>query len=530
MDFDIGDLFVDQKKEEAERSKELEQQRFGEKRDREERLESTAAGVDKVLMDMGKFIGKYTDQITPGFFKRYQNAKIYDLSIKEAVLSVDDQNLKIKKTIYKEFQHHKVHQQIEADERAQRLAEIKLRDEVYKPIIAAQLAKEEQAQRADYQRRREIQLQSVQARIDKEKKELADLVERELYERRSLLHSHWSQQAPRFKAAANSKRREHDDQLEADYEQGLVDTYSEWDHRKFNQARLQTEAPGYLDNHDLTYDKERFGIFGRAGRNTDPDREGDELLEEGAEDAKYEPFLDSHDVKVFHSEPNVRFEEKNEVRLEAQADVHRNQQLYDALKGDCKELSATMERMCQIREMTERDLYQIQQEECQSEGERYLIPPKRLPGALEIESIHDTKERLALTKRRIADLQYSINKTDEKKRNAEAQMLTLARDIAVGKDVNKKLDADLQLFNGPLGMLPVVLGRSLQRVQGLDVHTANPKVFLEAVTQQSRFVELKEMGKVVQKVFKERNATDQAIWITNEEHMGVKDELNKIHR
>ena len=164
----MDELFVDEKKEEANRVKELGQQRFGEKRDREERLESTAAGVDRALLDMGKFIGSYTEKITPRFFKRYQNAKIFDLSIKEAVLSVDEQNVKIKKTIYKELHQHQVHKQMEADDRAKRLAEIQLRDEIYKPIVAAQQAKEEQAQRADYQRRREIQLHSVQARIDKE--------------------------------------------------------------------------------------------------------------------------------------------------------------------------------------------------------------------------------------------------------------------------------------------------------------------------------------------------------------------------
>ena len=128
--------------------------------------------------------------------------------------------------------------------------------------------------------------------------------------------------------------------------------YDEWSQRNFNKARLQTEAPGYLDNtKDVTVGRERFGIFGKHGsRNrTDPDGQGDELFEEDMEDEKFDPFLDTQDVKVFSSQPNVYYEERNERKLETQSDVLRHQQLYDALKRDCKMLSESMERMCQMR-------------------------------------------------------------------------------------------------------------------------------------------------------------------------------------
>ena len=73
-----------------------------------------------------------------------------------------------------------------------------------------------------------------------------------------------------------------------------------------------------------------------------------------------------------------------------------------------------------------------------------LIPPKRLPGEADKETIHDRRERWNLMKRRISDLQYSINKADERKRSAESQMLTLAKKIAMGKDKNNQLGADLE--------------------------------------------------------------------------------------
>jgi hypothetical protein len=325
-----------------------------------------------------------------------------------------------------------------------------------------------------------------------------------------------------------AQKRYHD-QLDADYRQGVDDLYSEFGNRTYNQARLQTEAPGYLDNHDLTVGRERFGIFGRKGRNTDPHAQGDELLEEDMEDAKYEPFLDNFDVKIFHSEPNTYYEEKNEARYEQHADVARDQQLYDALKVDCKALADTMERMCQMREIAERDLYQIEQESKLAEGDRYRIPPKTLPGELEIAPMHDRWERHNLAKRRIDDLQYSINKADERKRAAEAQMLSLAKNIAVGKEQSKRMDADLLPINGQLGMLPVVVGHSLGRVKGLNVHTAYPKQFLAAVTAQSHYISLKELSKDVQKAFKARNEHDQQMWLHHEENIGVKSDFDRLN-
>ena len=293
--------------------------------------------------------------------------------------------------------------------------------------------------------------------------------------------------------------------------------YDEWSQRKFNKARLQTEAPGYLDNtKDITVGRERFGIFGKHGGHTDPDGQGNELYEEDMEDEKYEPLLDTQDVKVFHSQPNVYYEERNEKKLETQSNVLHHQQLYDALKRDCKMLSESMEQMCQMREMTERDAYQIENEQKLELGNRFEIPPKTLPGDVDMEPMHDRHGRLVLLRRRISDIQYSINKTDERKRLAEGQMLTLAKKIAVGKDLSKQQEAELKSINGPMGMIPVVIGHSLQRVKGLDVHSANPREFLQAVTTQSRYIELKEMGKVVQKVFRDRNSLDQTMWITHQ--------------
>ena len=79
-------------------------------------------------------------------------------------------------------------------------------------------------------------------------------------------------------------------------------------------------------------------------------------------------------------------------------------------------------------------------------------------------------------------------------------------------------------------MLPVVVGHSLRKVKGLSVHQAKPKDFMDAVRQQSKFVELKEISKDALKQFKDRNSLDQQLWITAQEKMGRKGELEKVHK
>ena len=79
-------------------------------------------------------------------------------------------------------------------------------------------------------------------------------------------------------------------------------------------------------------------------------------------------------------------------------------------------------------------------------------------------------------------------------------------------------------------MLPVVVGHSLRKVKGLSIHQARPKDFLEAVRQQSKFVDLKEISKDALKQFKDRNSLDQQLWITAQEKLGRKGELEKVHK
>ena len=112
---------------------------------------------------------------------------------------VQDVNNAVKVTMIKELQKFERDQNNLAAARQQRMDEVALRDEVYRPVYDAAKAKVEEDNRMDYTRRRELQLKEVQAKIDLEKRELEERIERELYERRRVLQEHWSEQAPVYR-------------------------------------------------------------------------------------------------------------------------------------------------------------------------------------------------------------------------------------------------------------------------------------------------------------------------------------------
>ena len=80
MDFDISDLMGGG----GRGGKKKGDPDFHAVRDRADRFDAAALGeVDRVLEDMGKKISEYTDRVTPGFMKRWKNAKIFDLTLRE---------------------------------------------------------------------------------------------------------------------------------------------------------------------------------------------------------------------------------------------------------------------------------------------------------------------------------------------------------------------------------------------------------------------------------------------------------------
>lgn len=194
-----------------------------------------------------------------------------------------------------------------------------------------------------------------------------------------------------------------------EYNDNINSIYDEWSNRELIRVKSQVEAPGYNSNNDVTYGRERFGIFGQEGYNIDIDGEGNELRDEedsndngnkskfsnennSRRNDNYDEYKNEHDnsnnseynddynddyndnntnenenygalneVHVFTPNPNTDYENLNITTINLKSDILRNKELYSALQYDCKEYSSAIERMCQIREIHERDIYQIKQ-------------------------------------------------------------------------------------------------------------------------------------------------------------------------
>ena len=81
------------------------------------------------------------------------------------------------------------------------------------------------------------------------------------------------------------------------------------------------------------------------------------------------------------------------------------------------------------------------------------------------ECMYECMHEYVYAYRKIAELQHSINIADERKRNTEAQMLSLAQKLAVHKEVKGAIDKNLSEFNyGAGNMLPIVVGRSIAKI------------------------------------------------------------------
>ena len=355
--------------------------------------------------------------------------------------------------------------------------------------------------------------------------------EKEDAKRRTNLTNYWGKNAKIFETEAAVTKEANRYRTTQEYKENVDGTYEEWTNREFQRTRMQVEAPGYLDNHDTSPLGIRFGLFGRSGRNTDPDGQGEELMYAAGNGKSFEymPELDAHDVKVFSSEPNTLYEERNLDLMNSVADTTQQKVLYEALKHDSKMFSDAMERMCQMREIIERDIFQVKQE-VSLDGLNLLGPPRRQPVKSEMETTQDRRERIHTLETKAKDLQYSIDVSDKKKRGVEAQMLTLARSIAVGKETNKQLEEDVRQVNGDLGMLPMIIGKGLQTVKGLNTNTGRPKEFMDAVRHQSKFIGIKDMGQAAQKIHRERGVLDQKLWIERMGSNAVKNDAERVNK
>jgi hypothetical protein len=224
------------------------------------------------------------------------------------------------------------------------------------------------------------------------------------------------------------------------------------------------------------------------------------------------PGVDDYQVQLWSSLPISDFEEKVTRQQDAEAAQQRVEALYAALNAECQRLQRSMDRMCTLREAASRDLVQVQRE-TQELAMQQRGPPRREAYAKEVELEHRHKTRAARLRRHADELQHGIDTAENKRRSIEAQALAIAQQIAAMRESNARSKAELQGENSGHGRLPMVIGRSIEKVPGLaDELTANPRSTLEHIVHASRVKLMQAEGKMALTAHKERTAIDRNLF------------------
>jgi len=169
--------------------------------------------------------------------------------------------------------------------------------------------------------------------------------------------------------------------------------------------------------------------------------------------------------------------------------------------------------MTTLFDAAKRDRIQMQNELVEMEREQ-LGPPRRLPLPQEKEPTHLRKQVLLSLQNTINELQHCIGLAETRKKQSTDQMLALAKNLAILKEQEHDRSSMLLDENMQMGNLPVVIGRSIGLVPGNDPLTAQPLQTLQAITQQSKFIETREMVKYAMKTHKERVQLDQQLRVS----------------
>ena len=291
--------------------------------------------------------------------------------------------------------------------------------------------------------------------------------------------------------------------------------------RKQATGRSQPTGVGIEDEDDLggTGDS----ADGSGSKETARQAAALKALKKDEEDELYLEEVDQHDAFVFSSEPHTEFEVAKIAATDSQTKLQRTQELYGALQEDSSTLKQSIERMLDMKEQLERDLRQVNQEILVIEKAQ-TGPPRRMPMAWEIPEMDNWKSQAARLYKRIADLQYALDKAQERKNAADSQAVGVAKDVAVLQEQLKSQQSEMDGINGKLGLLPMVIGRNISKVPGNGV-TAKPQETFQAITHQSRLVSIKHGSDQAALLHKDKGMIEQEIWLNRVDESNRKQHL-----
>ena len=229
------------------------------------------------------------------------------------------------------------------------------------------------------------------------------------------------------------------------------------------------------------------------------------------EDGGFKPGLDQADIHPFESNPQTEYENNTIDVMESEAEVARNQGLYDMLTNEAKHLDEALDRICTLRDALERDHKQIHTEQ-RITDKSTGGPPRRLPSTIEQGTTHTRKSRMTQLQQEISKYQHAIEKCDEKKRRVDLQILDVAKKLAAAREKTKVDQSRVESVNDGFGMLPVIVGRNITKIPGMDA-TAKPTDTYNAVTHQSKFISHQAQSLVALNVHREGVKLDREIWV-----------------
>lgn len=362
--------------------------------------------------------------------------------------------------------------------------------------------------------RRRMQVFEIKQKEEKAQREAEEKKEAAAVKLRQWRVKYWKEQATeRFEEAQEMKRTQKAI-AERNYSAAIASTYQEWDTREESRARMQVQAPTLSDPIEFPSGK-TLGVFGTP-------------MGPGAyhsADGGHIPGLDQHEVHVFSTGPQTDYESTSVKLIDLNAEIDRTQTLYDSLTRQMKVLDESMERICQLREACERDRRQNSQELAVIDR-AIMGPPRRLPLQQEIQAVAQHKNRESQLAELIDDYQHSLDVAERQRRNMEAQSLSLAKSLAQDRQQRKALEKDLNNVNQGFDMMPVIIGRGLASVPGLDA-TARPLETFNAITQQSKFIGIKNDSQMAFKAHRESVEIDRQRWINKQGGGEVKVDLEK---
>jgi len=481
--------------------------------------------IPRFAVAVGKSVKK---GLTPGFIKRYSTKKVHTKEVEKTESKLDRLHAAANKTIRDELAFKRERQRHNRLTKEAMAAKKHIREEVHEKLEDAHKITVEEEFQA-FHKRRDEQLAEYQTAVDLAVRQQLERDEEEEVKHRRWRIQFYGQQAQeqRMLLEKTNEKAVRDQRNQAKLDR----TFDEYEGREDARTHLQVEVPpadrsiglpgvelgifrvkkAEVDRRQLMQDGGR--VEAKEELSDDelaafPDTRGGRLPRE-------EWFLEDVDQMEVHPLDTGPYPEYENAQMDAadlQSDLIRAQQLYDAVQYEASNLIQAVDKMHDMREKLERDQRQVNEEVLVIQKEQ-LGPPRRLAMAHEIPAIDSWKSQNARITKRLLELQHAEEVTLARKQAADAQLVPLARHVAVLQQRVAESGEQLREINGEHGLLPMIIGRSLTQVPGMD-RTAKPLEAFNAITHKARLVKMRDDSEKANDLHKEVNVLNQQMWLT----------------